>query len=307
MTINKSHLHSLKGSYFLNIPVRNSKATKNSIHVLFCGFLLSVILLSSCSSDTDPPNTANPYATGSVVTSITITDFIGGTSDVDVLNIAYDNTDQTFTATNPGSDRVSVYALNANGLVTSQTTRDEDDSAILSYQYDDQNRLTSVERETVQTMTFTYPTETRDFRSPINPILYPQSVRDFYANGTDFSELIANYDDSSTVTGTAQFEPEESGTKFTLEMLSGNTMGLVISGATSDFVVARIEYDYDDNGNLLETREFDREGVLEAMTLYTYAVAPSQLTNLVNLFSGPFSDPLRFNFSETTQPDVDTP
>ena len=284
----------------------NSKASNTLNPLLFCSLSLSAIFLGSCSSDTDKSNTANPYTTGSIVTSITFTDFFGGTPDIDVINIAYDNTNQTFTLTDPDSELVSVYALDANGLVISQTAPATDDSATTPYQYDDQNRLISVERETIQTMTFTYPTETPDFISPINPILYPLSVRDFNANGIDFAELVANYDDGSTVTGTVQFDPEESGTQFSLEMLSGNTMGLVISSATSDFVVARMEYDYDDDGNLLETREFDNEGVLEAMTVYTYAVAPSQLTNLVNLFSGPFSDPLRFNFSETTQPDVDT-
>jgi YD repeat-containing protein len=284
----------------------NSKASNTLNPLLFCSLSLSAIFLGSCSSDTDKLNTANPYTTGSIVTSITFTDFFGGTPDIDVINIAYDNTNQTFTLTDPDSELVSVYALDANGLVISQTALATDDSATTTYQYDDQNRLISVERETIQTMTFTYPTETPDFISPINPILYPLSVRDFNANGIDFAELVANYDDGSTVTGTVQFDPEESGTQFSLEMLSGNTMGLVISSATSDFVVARMEYDYDDDGNLLETREFDNEGVLEAMTVYTYAVAPSQLTNLVNLFSGPFSDPLRFNFSETTQPDVDT-
>jgi len=259
-----------------------------------------VIVLSSCSGGTDSSNTANPYSSGSVVTLITTTEFIGGTSEVDVVDIAYDNTDRTFTLTDSVSSLLSVYALDANGLVTSQTIQDADDSAIATYHYDDQNRLTSVERDALPILAWSYPSATPDFISPINPLLYPQTVRDFDLNGTEFSELVVNYDDSSTVTGNARFDPGEPSTQFSLEMMSGNTMGLVISSTLSDFVVARIEYDYDDNGNLLETREFNGEGVMETMTVYNHAPVSSQLTNLANLFGNPFSDPLRFNFNETT-------
>ncbi len=274
--------------------------TTGSAKLAACMMAFGAMVVTACSSDRSDQSSsdrANPYHNGFAITRIANTEYSGLAPETETTNFAYDADRRAFVLSEEGADPGLVFSIDATGLVINSTDEGDTEPNTTVYGYDADGRLVSISSGGSLITARRYPAIAPAAIGPLEPLLLPDRIEEHALNG-DIDVLDIRYENG--VSGMATFAQDQNTTLFTLIESTETMLVLEITVGANDDVEVRIEYDYDDNGNPIAIREFDRDGTLDTETVIEYATAEPGVTNLSALLLSPFVDPLRFNIQSVT-------